>query len=443
MRWGTVTGRLLPVILGSLLSLAACSAGPRPPVTTPADSAPSAAETAVTPAPPPVAAPAREPTTVRLELSDGDRWRAVTPMTAFVPAGPAVLRFTFSRPPRPLEVEQALRASQAMPVRGLMQWADERTLVWQIAALPGRLDFYLGTAHDQEGELLAVTLPSVQVGEPPTLVVHNLKTSAERLLMVLPPDLVSVTLTGNGQYVDLVAWEPGPTRWDWHTARSYIDLSGAQLKAGPAPGIQPRFGTALREWVVSPAAITTVAGLATGSGDLVIEDWRTGRQQGYRSFVVQDPAAEQAPRLAWSADGRRVAALSDGGAKGADLIAFDTATGDRTVIAGGLPLSTAALLSWSSDGQTVSVGNLLVDTATGRFKPLGGMPDKARGFWQPAGHLCLFSPQGDWGPVVLLGQGGEALQTLGNGVPVGWAGPAEVYLVRWSSSSGRHVPLGE
>ncbi|MFZ5826475.1 MAG: hypothetical protein ACOY94_19455, partial [Bacillota bacterium] len=81
------------------------------------------------------------PATVTVDQRFGHGWRPITVLDAYSTPGPSAVRLNFSKPVRREEVEQALLAAQSVPIRGLMEWTDDKTLTWQIAELPPRLDF--------------------------------------------------------------------------------------------------------------------------------------------------------------------------------------------------------------------------------------------------------------------------------------------------------------
>jgi hypothetical protein len=155
------------------------------------------------------------PATVEVDVLYGDTWRPLTVLDSHVTPGAGTIRIRFSKPVRLAEVEQALLAAQAAPVRGALQWEDDRTVHWQIARLPDRIDFLLGGAHDQDGLPLPGGIPSLRVGEPATLVELDLSGGVARSVAVLPPDIIRAALSADGKDLNLTAWSPGTTRWDW------------------------------------------------------------------------------------------------------------------------------------------------------------------------------------------------------------------------------------
>lgn len=437
MRW---VERLLSLGLAAIL-LVACS---RPVATPPASSD--------TPAPPPVDTvkppPMRkEPVSVQVEYRYGDAWLPVTALDSHVPPGSAELRLTFSKPVRRQEVEQALAQAQGAPIRGLMQWQNDQTLIWSVAQLPPRIDFLLGGAHDQEGQSLPGSLYSLRVGDPPVLAEVDLSTAKEEYRSVLPPDIIAVSLSPNRQFLNIVAWTPGASRWDWRATEWYLDVRSGRVEPGRQDGVQARLSGNLDSWVLNPRG-TLLAGLRTGSKkgalDLVIMDARGGREQSFPGFALRLGAASAAtPVLAWSSDGTQVAVVSDAqDGSGGELAVLTVLTGERSVLATGLPVSAGVRLGWSADGARLLAGNLLIDLAQGDHTRLPGEAYKARGEWEPEGSRLLYS-ESDWGEVTLFDPATGMGTPLGAGLLAGWTGPGRVALVRWPASQTRYVPVGQ
>lgn len=383
----------------------------------------------------PPAAP--KPAVVTVEQEAGHSWRAVTVLEGYAPPGPATVRLSFSKPVRQAEVEQALRESQASPVRGLMQWVDEQTLIWQIAELPPRLDFLLGSARDQDGVPLPGGIPSLRVGGPPSLVTLDLTTGEETAVVALPPDIQSAALSADGTHLNLLVWRPGGTQWDWQPAQLAVDLTTGELQSGWVEGAPPRLAAGLEQWALNPAE-TVVAGVR--GTDLVIMDMRGGRQQVIPGFIVR--MGQQPPYLAWAPTGDRVAALSHKGDGLSDLVAAALPAGPAAVLAADVPVPAGGThLAWSPDGRFVLAGRLLIDLQDGTYRPVEGVADQAEGAWEPNGARLVLSA-GDWGPMLLVEPASGDLQALGEGLAAGWAGPGRVYLVRWPAAGTRYVPPG-
>jgi len=394
-----------------------------------------------TPADPPaVEVPVPVPAEVRVDRRDEQGWRPVTLLDAFSPPGPAVIRLSFSKPVRRGEVEQALLAAQAAPVRGLMEWVDGKTLIWQIAEMPPRIDFLLGGAHDADGLPLPGGIPSLRVGEPPALVEVDVESGAERTLGSLPPDIVTASLVAGGKAVNLVAWIPGTTRWDWQTEGFHFDLDAGELKSGRLASGQPRLPAGVEQWVVSPGG-SLVAGVRPGDGgraDLVIADAQGGR---HRTFPA---ALGRTARLAWSPDERHVAALHSGGrGETSELALIDAATGERTASLPGLPVRAAeSALAWSGDGRFLLAGHLLIERETLAFRPLSGASPGAQGAWDPGGSRLAYQAE-EWGPLLLIDPREGKSEPLGDGMLVGWTEPGKLLLIRWPSSACRYLPPGQ
>lgn len=393
------------------------------------------------------------PATVSVSQRYGDDWRPVTSLDAYADAGSAELQLKFSKPVKRQEVEQALVEGQNGFVRGSFQWDDDRTLNWLVSAMPSRLDFLLGSARDQDGTALPGGIPSLRLGGPPMLVTVDLKTVKDSPVAKLPPDLVSATLTSDRKAINLMAWIPGGTRWDWYTVDFHVDVGDPALKPGRSDAAQPRIPDDLESWVLSPQG-NTVAGLRIDrrSGDdgslraeLVIMDLRGGRRQGYAGFISRPAtvsAGDVTTHLAWSGDGTRVGAVTRG-AHGSDVVAVDIRTGQQAVLVRDLPVPPEAThLAWSADSRYLLAGNYLVDLQTGRRTVLDGTPTDARGAWEPGGTRLLYSVK-DWGQLLVVDPATLVMQPAGTGLLVDWAGANQAYVVRWAASKSRYVPPGQ
>lgn len=414
----------------------------------PAPSDPSGTPpTSGSPNPTPTAPANPKPAEVTVQFRYGDAWRAVTVLQSHIPPGAAELRLLFSKPVRQDEVEQALLAAQPAPIRGVLQWADEYTLIWRITQMPPRIDFLLGEAHDKEGVPLPGGLTSLRVGEQPALVKIDLASGAETRTAQLPPDILSAALTKDGQYLNLTVWKAGATRWDWVTTDRYLTLESKDLKNGRVEGFQPRLPANLESWAINPSG-TMVAGLRSSAQgearDLVTADVLGARQQVIPGFVTRAPGAGTAG-IVWSADGARVGALTRSAANPnlSDLVSLTLADRSVTTLARDLPVPAGtARLAWSEDGRYLLAGHLLVDLETGAQTQLLGAPVSARGVWEPGGTRLLYSAE-DWGSMLLVDAATGETQSLGAGMAVGWAEPGQLLLIRWPASTTRYVPLGQ
>lgn len=393
---------------------------------------------------------------ISVDVRYGDGWRPVTAATTHTLPGPAEIRFVFSKPVRRQEVERVLLEAQAGPVRGLMQWQDDRTLYWQIAELPPRLDLLLHGASDQEGVPLPGGIPSLRVGGPPILVEVNLAEPGDQVRAELPADIVSATLTPDGAHINLLAWTPGATQWDWQTVDFHLTLAGRSLKPGRADGTQPRVTGDLESWVTSPNG-SAIAGLRTEQrpgpsaepyrADLIVMDLRGGRRAVYERFISRFLGSTQADlttHLAWSADSQRIAALSytDPADKSADLTALDLPTGARVTLMEAVPVSPAGTrLAWSPNERYMLAGNLLLDLETQSHTVLEGFSNQARGVWEPESARLLYSAE-DWGAVFVVNAANGDIKPLGSGFIVGWQPIGRAYMVRWPASGTRYQPPG-
>ncbi len=392
------------------------------------------------------------PATVTIDQRIGHTWQAVTVLNAYTSPGPSAVRINFSKPVRKDEVESALLAAQSKPIRGLMEWTDDQTLTWQIADLPPRLDFLLGGAHDADGLPLPGGIPSLRLGDPPAAVLVDLADLEEKVLGTLPPDIVTAELSRSRQAINLIAWIPGTTKWDWRTVDLYFDLEKKGLKTGRVEEVVPRLPDGLENWVVSPngslVASLRSSGVETESfqADLVVTDLRGGRSQVFPNAIGRYRGAGQVDLttyLAWSPDSLAVAALSYAGhPETSELIMVDVSTGERTVLVPDLPVrSDGTRLTWSGDGRFLLAGNMLINQEERAAVPLPG-DTAAGGFWEPGGARLIYSPR-DWGPTFLVNPETAEAEPLGDGMAVGWVGTGKAVLVRWNGSETRYLPPGQ
>lgn len=393
------------------------------------------------------------PAAVTVDQRFGHNWKPITVLDAYTSPGPSAVRLTFSKLVRKEEVEQALLAAQSGPIRGLMEWTDEQTLTWQIAELPPRLDFLLGGARDADGLPLPGGIPSLRLGEPPILVEIDLADPVDAVRGTLPPDIISAALARDGKAINLMAWTPGTTKWDWHTVDVYFELATKALKRGRVEEAQPRLPADLENWVTSPNGLL-VAGLRrkgapteSHQADLVIMDLRGGRSQTFPGAFGQFRGAQQVDlttHLAWSPDSLQVAALSYAGDwQSSELVVLEPGTGNRTVLVPNLPVrSDGTRLTWSSDGQWLLAGNLLINRESKAVMPLQGAPHQTSGVWEPGGTRLLYSTQ-DWGPIQIVEPATGEVKPLGDGMIVGWTSPGQPLVIRWPGSGTRYLPPGQ
>lgn len=420
--------RSIHKLLVLALLLTACTTGPK---TAPPDQ-------------PPAAQPKPVPATLTVAYRYGDSWRQVTPLESHVLAGPAEIRLAFSKPVRKDEVEQALQESQSAPVRGVLQWADDKTLFWRVAQMPPRVDFLLGEAHDQDGLPLPGGVPSLRVGEQPVLMEIDVAKLAETRLTPLPADILSAALSTDRTALNLKVWSPGASRWDWQTTDLHLVLDALVFKPGLVEGFQPRLPANLESWSLSPGG-NLVAGLRLGAKqgerDLVLADVLGARQQVTASFVRRSGNNGNAG-VAWSPGGERIAALTDSTA-GADLVIMTVADRSVSTAARDLPVQAGtARLAWSADGRFLLAGTALVDLEKGTQTHLPGDAASARGAWEPGRPRLLYGGK-EWENLTLVDALTGESRPLGAGFAVDWAGPGRAYVVRWTAAATRYRPPGQ
>lgn len=445
--------RLIMAVLLAATALTACAAPVVRPGNPSTDDAPAPVkERPVSRMPEPIGA-APQATTVAVEQREGAGWRPLSVLDASTPPGPSELRFHFSKPVRKEEVEQALTATQPSPVRGRMHWPDDQTLIWQISEMPPRLDLLLGGAHDTDGLPLPGGLPSLRLGPPPTLVEVDPVTGQEEPVATLPADIISASKTAGGKHINVMAWTPGTTPWDWRTTDVHVNLENGRLEPGRVEGPQPRVAATLEAWMLNPLG-TSVAGLRMDTerpvspqpADLVVADVRGNRQSVFADFITRFFTANPVDfsvHLAWSGDGVKVAALSHTGTPTkADLVTLDIRSGERTVLMSNLPVTAwGTRLAWSPDNRYILAGNLLIDLNSSSHKRLAGHANHASGVWDGDGHRLLYSA-GEWEQAFLMDPSADKVIELGAGYVVGWSKAGRPYLIRWPASSTRYLPPG-
>lgn len=394
--------------------------------------------------------------TVNVELRFGDTWMPVSPLSSFISEGGGEVRLTFSKPVTALEVESALNEMQHSPVRGRILWEDDRTLIWQIAAFPQRLDFLLDGARDLDGLPLPNGIPSILTGDPPQLVELDVLSPNDLNRVVLPPDIESASLSDDGQVVNFHSWRPGVNQWDWTLVPQHLDRTSWRIGSGLIEGAQPRFAVGMEDWTISPDRLL-VAGFqmeesAKATGDpsrvnLLVTDLRGGRQSissGFFTRLQELQGARSLFHLSWSPDSRQVVALShrQGDSAKSDLVVYDVPTGVRSVLVADLPVPAHSVrLSWSSDGNSLLVGNRVINLVTKQTQLLDGNPELSRGIWEPAGTRLLYTLE-DWGEVMIVQSGSLDTIPIGRGLMVDWTGPGRVALIRWPRSDVRYLPPG-
>lgn len=365
------------------------------------------------------------------QVGETDQWQAVKPWET-APPGSTTLRLRFSKPVDTDSVVRALQTAQSDPVRGLFNWVDSQTLLWHIPELPSHLVFLLGGARDQDGLPLPGGIPVIRVGEPATLNLYVVDSNVEGELLPVPSDPVRAMLLPDGKVIELWAWTPGRTQWDWTQTSYSIDLMRFSVAAG-APPRDPRVSRIPTDMLA--VSISPDGAFAVGfrGKDLSLVDISSGRERRFAGFLHQE-APPSAP--AWSFDGKRVVVLD-----GPDLVQLTIDTWERTVLIAALPTDGGVYLNGSSDGRYMLVGSLVVDLAQKSFIRLPGDPLSARGTWEPDGVRLAYTG-GDWSEIHLYEPLTGNRHALGRGYIVEWASPGRLYLLRRPTDDNRYFPPG-
>lgn len=420
----------------------------------------------------------------------------VTPLAgtrALLPPGPVTLDFAFDQPidPESLQavVEHSLRDAQDQ--RGNPFWLSPRQARWELPAMPTRLELALLYFRNADG-LFAKPRALVLYNASETPYLERVAAGGgdgERI-MSLPPDIRSARLATGGRFLALQTWDkrsetdPGlarrvqvadlgqhtvtdvalpPGELRWHPDGRLLAFGSHRPRFGPqqddetgwaswrpgsaappvrhqgrllVPAISPdgRWAAFLRpRWPRAPEPgqlypmDLVLFELETGSERVVpdlVHTWSPGTEGDFRQHV------------AWSPDGRTVAALDPGDGPGqSDLVLYDLNADQRTVAVQAIPnlKGFGDPLRWSPDGEAILAGRKIVHLAEKTVTELPGWGPAA--FWD-AGGTRILTAMGEWDEVFVIPREGGQRTDLGPGLPLGWAGE-QVYIIRWPGSHDR------
>lgn len=411
-------------------------------------------------------------------------------------------------PPGRLEV--VIQLDQAIQQQSVSQWrthlvemlgapvilhgTGENQLTLEMSELPTRVELDLGhLVAERTG--LPVSLPPITLwnrASLPYLERINLATGEAERLLTLGPDIVEALPSPAGRWIALRSWQRQGRAWR-ESRVDLVDLAQMRVRRAPLEGAHLRWAgdqlvslvpgrdeaggweswNPLREgepehrpeplagaafspdgrWAAyldgaksgQPASPDGSAwyrlvlrDLVTGAERLeegFVRGWLLGREEDFRLLV------------AWSPDGRRVAALDPVDPAGlSDLVVYDLELGERRVLQVGLPLSPqGGRLAWSPDGAYLAVAargreTAVISLADGAVVLLDGSGHD-QVFWDEFGRRLL-TAAGPWEGVSLHAAADGSRQELGDGLPAGWSGES-IYIIRWPGADARYRPSGQ
>lgn len=411
---------------------------------------------------------------VTVAVRSGGVWGEAGIGEVFPPASDAV-RLEFSRPMDRESVESRIRNPQASghhqvppPLEGVrLEWTDDRTLILHFTTAPPVAAFYLSGAMSSDGLYLTREIPVVRFGEAPYLAQVDPVTGEDERIVSLPADPISVQRSSDGRTLLLASmlWETGA--WGARDGLWRIDARSGDRKLLPGDWRQFRWldgdgevrslqreGTGYGFYSVSPdrtrIAAVRSAPLARGDSpdfryahDLVILSPEGQVLQTIPNFtwlhLPPKDGVELHFTLAWSADGKRIAAQSDD-REGGSIAVADLTTGEVRNARGhpkGTPLPSRIRLAYS--GEFLLLGGHLLN---GQGQALRELP---QGSFSPDGRWLLFSENQtayfnpSWGQVGIAEVATGKIRMLGAGLPAGWTPDGQALVMRWADWAQRYV----
>ncbi|WP_374712720.1 hypothetical protein [Symbiobacterium terraclitae] len=413
---------------------------------------------------------------------------------AVLPDGPLWLQLSFDRP-----VEQGSLAAWLADVEArvgdplIVRQESASRWVVEMDQVPARMTLDLRRVVASGSGLPVAHSPVTLRSEAslPYLERVDLATGAGERLLTLPPEITEAWPSPDGAYIALRGWQAvGNEMWEQRGA--VVDLAANRLLEAPLPAgtlqwaggrlfNHPPWWVADRGWEAwAPGAPDTAAlpfvpdepvpGTAVFSPDgrtaaylgpeaegdpygddplwmpLVLLDVATGERQVVEGFARNWFRGKGDVRrwVAWSPDGRRIAALDPLARAGRSaLVVYDLELGERQVASEPVPLlAWGARLAWSPGGASVLA---FAEGYNPWVIPLDGSPAVplpgalfGRAFWDGTGGRIL-GARGPWEGVFVYSLADGTWTELGDGLPAGWDGNA-VYVIRWPGASSRYVP---
>lgn len=414
-------------------------------------------------------------------------------------AAPVRLRLQFSEPMDRDSVAAALRdpewpGARQWTTAPALAWHDDRTVDVTWADVGPAVYVYLNPARSRAGLHVTTALPVLYAGPQPQLVavdpgdfaLHG--PAADIPLAALPPNVTGAYLSPAGDRALIDYFVPHTGASLSAGFRAVVDLRTGQRHEPLAPLTAPGITTAF--W--------TEAGLALYDGESVTVYDVAGHEQarielpehrrvsvspaGERLAVLQETPGQSydfahpwvwhdlailsangeqlvtVPRfvqlyrpptdgydavidLAWSPDGRYVAALHDGEDHTASLVIANTASGDVVLRA---PVSadmwgSLHRVTWSPDGRYVTAGPFLLAADDGEPLAKFAAYDPQPG-WSADGDWLLWHER-PWGPVYAYNIATDSAVPLGDGFAAGWDSDGRALIVRWERPEAAYDPL--
>lgn len=437
---------------------------------------------------------APEPTVeITYRAPDGSLW-PLDGAEAVLPDGPLWLQFAFDQPVEQGSLAACLAEVEARIGEPLIV-RQESTYHWVLEQdqVPAQVMLDLRRVVAEGSGLPVARSPITLRSEAalPFLERVDLATGAGERLLTLPPEITEAWPSQDGTYIALRAWQAVESEM-WEQRGEVVALAEdrlleAPLQAGTLQWAGGRLHNHTPWWAADqvweawvPGAEASVAlpfppdeavpGTAVFSPDgrfaaylvpeadgdpysdephwmpLIVLDVETGERQVVAGFVRNWYRGKGDVRrwVAWSPDGRRIAALDPLARAGRSvLVVYDLESEERQVVSEPVSiLAWGARLTWSPDGASV------LAHAAGYNPwviPLDGSPavtlpgvGHGQAFWDGSGGRIL-GARGPWEGVFVYSLADGAWLELGDGLPAGWDRDA-VYVVRWPGASSRYVP---
>lgn len=370
-------------------------------------------------------------------------WTAIT--GSVVPPGATWLRITYPRPlkassPSIINDDQYTPPGEGLPG----DWEGNRVQYVEIGSRKPVL-FVNQTADENGLQLYLQGANRLYRGAPPELQRVNPATGAAQLIYQSTVIPVRVQVRD-----DRALWSDG-------LAVTVIDLATGQAAPGAPESDLPPPGSALRypspdgRWVAELSYPDGPPGHPSAGGpwtvSVTIRESGSGRAavQLDRTLITWGDysCSRNSPGIGWRADSQALAVLDAPAQDRLVLKEIDLQGAVRTLAewtgTGASGPQMDAEVNWAPSGRVITVGNRLVEAATGRTL-LDALPKHT--FWSPdSRYLLLYEPDHPftaWGAVGVLDLASGQRLDLGHGQGLGWTAQGEALLIRWDVS--REIP---